>query len=291
MAANDDLQKKIERIANLPTLPEIVLRVRKIVNSPTTSSQDLANVVGQDLALSAKIIRLANSAFYGVPRSVTNINSAIVVLGFKVINTIVMSLTVFDRFPHDKRTALFNRAAFWRHCTSCALISRFMAERMSVSFPFDAEDAFCAGLLHDIGKVVMEQYLHEDFHRALLHAKKSSAPLYCAEKETLGYTHADVAQWLTSNWGLPSPLQLPMVYHHSPQQARSCNAMVTLTHWADHLCYELKLTIDEVYASPPLDRVSTARLAISEDDVERVKLRLVNELDKVDIFCGIACGE
>jgi HD-like signal output (HDOD) protein len=288
MKALNTLQEKIKRISNLPTLPEIVMRVMRIINNPKTSSREVATAVEQDVALSAKIIRLANSAFYGVPKSVTSINGAIVVLGFKVINTIVLSLTVFDMFPCDKRSTLFNRTAFWRHCTSCALISRYLAQRMSAFFPFEAEEAFCAGLLHDIGKVVMEQYLHEDFHKALRHAKARGIPLYQAEKEAIGYAHTDVAQWLTAGWDLPAPLQLPMAFHHDPENTTGCEAMIALCHYADHLCYDLKLTIDETYAAPPLDPSVVRRLRLTEEDVEIVKLRLVNELDKVAIFCGIA---
>ena len=221
MPDSKELHNKIERITNLPTLPEIVTRVMHIINEPTTSAQDVAFAVGQDLALSAKMLRLANSAFYGIPRSITSIHNAVVVLGFKVINTMVLGLTVFDLFPYDKRSALFNRTAFWRHCTSCGAISRFLVDQMTMFFPFDAEEAFCAGLLHDIGKVVMEQYLHEDFHKALRHAKSKKIPLYEAEKEILGYAHTDVARWLTTNWELPGNLLSPIIHHHLHQKQKT----------------------------------------------------------------------
>jgi len=288
MTAKKNLRETIERITNLPTLPEIVVRVLRIVNNPESSSRDLAAAIGQDVALSAKILRLANSAFYGVPRTVTSINGAVVILGFKIIRTIVLSLTVFDMFPGDSKSSLFNRTAFWRHCTSCALIARALAQRLSGIYPFDAEEAFCAGLLHDIGKVVMEQYLHEDLHRALRHAKTSKLPPYQAEILTLGYAHTDVAQWLTERWNLPEALRIPMVFHHDPKSSPQCGAIAALCHYADHLCYNLKLTIDESYTAPPVDDGAAGQLRISDEDIEFVKLRLVDELDKVDLFCGIA---
>jgi HD-like signal output (HDOD) protein len=285
---NDRLQKKIEKITNLPTLPEIVPEIMRIINNPGSSSGDVANAISHDPALSTRILRLANSAFYGIPRSIASINNAIVILGFKVVGTIVVSLSVFDMFPSDKKNDLFNRRAFWRHCTGCGLLCRFLAEKISASFPFDAEEAFCAGLLHDIGKVVMEQYMHDDFHKALLFAKKNHLPQYNAEKETLKYTHADVAGWLTSNWDLPLHLQLPMIFHHEPVSAKSCNAMVNLCHIADRLCYDLKLYVDEAYSPPQLDKTAQTRLCLSDDDIEQVKTRLADELDKVDLFCSIA---
>jgi HD-like signal output (HDOD) protein len=290
MVAKSELQSKIEQISNLPTLPTIVSRVMHIVNDPSSSAGDVAFVVGQDLALSAKILRLANSSFYGVPRTITSINNAVVILGLKVINTIVLSLTVFDLFPHEKKSSLFNRTAFWRHSTSCALICRFLAEKMKKFVLFDAEEAFCAGLLHDIGKVVMEQYMHEDFHRALKHAKHKKLPLFEAEKATLGYAHTDVAQWLTSNWQLPTQLQLPLVYHHDPQRAVDCADIVALCHYADYLCYELKLTIDEDYAPPPLNRNTAELLELAPGDIDDLIQRLSAELERVNIFCDIAQG-
>lgn len=290
MTATKHIQDKIEQITNLPTLPGIVTRVMQIVHDPSSSSSDVAFVVGQDLALSAKILRLANSAFYGVPHTITSIHNAVVILGFKVINTIVLSLTVFDMFPHEKKSSHFNRVAFWRHCTSCGLISRFLSQRLRSFVLFDAEEAFCAGLLHDIGKVAMEQYLHDDFHKALKHAKQKKLPLFEAEKETLGYTHTDVAQWLTASWQLPSQISLPIIRHHDPASVTDHADIVALCHYADYLCYELKLTIDEDYVSPRLCRVAVDRLEISSDDIDALKLVLSDELEKVNAFCEIAVG-
>lgn len=291
MVIKKELQSKIGQITNLPTLPVIVTRVMQIVNNPSSSANDVAFVVGQDLALSAKILRLANSAFYGTPRTITSINSAVMILGLKVINTIVLNLTVFDLFPHEKKSSLFNRTAFWRHCTSCGLICRFLTEHLRKFVLFDAEEAFCVGLLHDIGKVVMEQYLHEDFHKALKHAKHVKIPLYEAEKETLGFSHTDVAQWLLAGWQLPAQLSLPLTCHHDPQHAKECGDIVALCHYADFLCYELKLTLDEDYAPPVLDAASVAALGILPEDIEDLKGRLSMELERMNVFCDIAAGQ
>ena len=290
MTGKTELRRKIEQITNLPTLPEIVSSILRIVNDPETSSKEIARAVSQDPPLSAKILRLANSAFYGMPRSVTSISNAVVLLGTKVIRTIVLSLTVFDMFPGDGHTSLFNRTAFWRHSTSCAFLCRFLAEEMEGVFPFYAEEAFCGGLLHDLGKVVMEQYLHDDFHTALRYAHVKNIPLYNAEIETLGFAHTDVAYWLTSNWDLPASIQLPMVYHHTPSRAYQAKNLVALCHFADHLCFKLKLALEEDFAHPELDAECLKDLAISEEHVEKVSANLAKELDRINLFCDIATG-
>jgi HD-like signal output (HDOD) protein len=288
MQAIRQIRNKIEEITNLPTLPGIVTHVMHIVHDPSSSSHDVASIIGQDLALSAKVLRLANSSFYGMPHTITSIHNAVVILGFKVINTMVLSLTVFDMFPHEKKTSLFNRIAFWRHCTSCGLICRFLSQRLRSFVLFDPEEAFCAGLLHDIGKVAMEQYLHDDFHKALKHAKHKKVPLYDAEKETLGYAHTDVAQWLTANWQLPAAISLSLSCHHDPQNVKDHADIVALCHYADYLCYELKLTIDEDYAPPVLVRPEVDKLGFSSEDIEALTRALADDLEKVNAFCDIA---
>jgi HD-like signal output (HDOD) protein len=288
MEINDQFKDRIQHVANLPTLPQIASRLLRIINDPLTSSNDVAFVIGQDLSLSAKVLRLANSAFYGVPKSITNINSAVVILGLKVLHTIVLGLTVFDMFPENKRTAdLFNRKAFWLHSLSCGLIAKFLASRIRKFILFDPEEAFCAGLLHDIGKVVMEQYLHEDFHQALLTAQKKNISMFEAENETLGYNHTQVAEWLTASWGLPAELQLPLIYHHSPSDAGQFQDIIALCHLSDNLCYELGMN-NEKYIAPKFDIEATQILKLDEKDIDDLKDRFPTEMEKMIVFFDIA---
>ncbi len=291
MQINEQIKDKIQHIANLPTLPQIASHLIKIINDPLTSSSDVAFIIGQDLSLSAKVLRLANSAFYGVPRSITNINSAVVILGLKVLHTMVLGLTVFDMFPENKRTAnLFNRKAFWLHSLSCALISKFLATRIRKFILFDPEEAFCAGLLHDIGKVVMEQYLHEDFHKALETAQREKISMYDAENAILGYNHTHVAEWLTESWGLPSELQLPLLFHHTPSECCQYQDIVTLCHYADWLCYELGMNNDK-YDPPMLDLETIKILKLDNKDVEDLKDLFKKELEKMLVFFDIAMNK
>lgn len=282
------IRDKIQHVPNLPTLPQLASRLLKLINDPLVSTGEIAFVIGQDLSLSAKVLRLANSAFYGIPKSITNINSAVVILGLKVIHTMVLCLTVFDMFPESKKSeALFNRRAFWLHSLGCGIISKFLASRIRKFIMFDPEEAFCAGLLHDIGKVVMEQYLHENFHTALTVAKDKGISMFDAENETLGYNHTQIAEWLTSTWGLPPELQLPLIYHHAPSETIQCNDIVALCHLADHICYDLGLSISQ-HIPPALDQNVMYLLRIEQSDIDDLKERFESELDKIDAFFSVA---
>jgi HD-like signal output (HDOD) protein len=288
MEISQEFKDKIQHVANLPTLPQIASRLIRIINDPMTSSSDVAFVIGQDLSLSAKVLRLANSAFYGVPKSITNINSAVVILGLKVLHTMVLGLTVFDMFPDKKKsTALFDRKSFWLHSLGCGMIAKYLASRIRKFILFDPEEAFCAGLLHDIGKVVMEQYLHEDFHKALEYAQVNNIPIYNAENEVLGYNHCQVAEWLTCTWGLPSELQYPLIYHHTPSDSEQYQEIITLCHLSDWLCYDLGLNNND-YKPPELMQDSFNTLKLEQSDIDSLRERFKSEMDKAVAFIDIA---
>ncbi|NLE00985.1 MAG: HDOD domain-containing protein [Fibrobacter sp.] len=291
MPINEQLKDKIQHVANLPTLPQVASHLLQIINEPLTSSNDVANVIGQDISLSSKVLRLANSAFYGIPRSITNINNAIVVLGFKVINTMVLSLTVFDLFPESTKYAkLFDRKAFWLHSLSCGLIAKSLASKIKKFILFDPEEAFCAGLLHDIGKVVMEQYMHQEFHKALQVAKQKNIPLFEAETQIMGFNHTDVAEWLTSSWSLPLDIQLPLIHHHSLNSIPQYQDIINLCHLSDWLCYETGMMIDNIYAPPVLQESSLTGLMLQESDIETVKKELPEQIEKTSLFFDVAKG-
>lgn len=291
MHINEQLKDRITHLSNLPTLPQVASRLMKIINDPLTSSSDAAFVIGQDLSLSAKVLRLANSAFYGIPRSITNLNNAVVILGLKVINTLVLSLTVFDLFPESRSSAaLFDRKAFWLHSLSCGLAAKLLVSKSKKLILFDPEEAFCTGLLHDIGKVIMEQYFHEDFHEALKTAKSENLPLFKAEQKIMGFDHTDVTQWLTQTWNLPSEIHLPLIYHHKPSKADTHQDIIFLCHFSDWLCYETGMVINKKYPAPDLDPGSVNILQIQPDDILEIKKELGIELKKASTFYELAAN-
>ena len=284
----EELQDRIKTIANLPTLPHIASRLMQIVNSPNTSADTVASLVSQDISLSAKVLRLANSAFYGIPRSINTLNNAVVILGFKIIQTMVLSLTVFDMFARDDDDGgeVFDRNAFWRHSLRCAVLARLLAHRRRRNFALDPEEAFCAGLLHDVGKIVMEQYLNADFRKALHHARINNLSTFEAEREILGYTHCDVASWLTGSWSLPDEIVQPLICHHEPEEATICADSVMICHIADILC---KVSdSDEAAAREGAEALEqkARMLGLSARDLTETVAEVPSELSRAGAFIG-----
>ena len=284
------IQNKIEKIGSLPTLPDIVVRLMQTVNNPTVSSSDIADLISRDISLSAKILRLANSAFYGMPKTITTLNSAIVLLGLRVIATIVLSLTVFDIFPRDRKSTLFNRKAFWYHSIMTGSIAKLIAQRSDSTLHIDPDEAFCAGLLHDIGKIVMEQYFHDDLHAVMGRFVNGTKPLVIVEQEILLFTHADIGRHLTMHWQLPGELFTAIANHHEPMAEGVVDPLTALCHVADRLFYDLELDaqVPPAPAKPPLDTHAFEMIGLSDDEIESLKNSLKIEQMKVEAFYSIA---
>ncbi len=284
--SQDKLRAKIEEISNLPTLPEMAERLMRTINNPKSSARDVTLELSHDQSLSAKVLRLANSAFYGIPRAISNVQNAVVILGSKVIYSIVLSLTVFEMFPKGK--SLFNRHEFWKHAICCATFSKLLALQARRRILFDPEEAFCAGLLHDIGRVVLEQYLHDDFERVLLYTKKREISLLRGEREVLGFDHTEIGKWLIARWNLPDSLIFPIIFHHQPSLSKEAKEVVAMVHLADQLCYEMGLVITDFPFSPPRERGAEELLQLSEIDFDQAKRSTEAELDKIDEFVSLA---
>ncbi|MDR2578955.1 MAG: HDOD domain-containing protein [Chitinispirillales bacterium] len=283
----EELQDRIKTIANLPTLPHIATRLMQIVNLPSTSADVVASLVSQDVSLSAKVLRLANSAFYGVPKSINTLNNAVVILGFKIIQTMVLSLTVFDMFVggDDDSGAVFDRNNFWDHSLRCGVISRMLAHKRRRNFALDPEEAFCAGLLHDVGKIVMEQYLNQDLNRALRHAGANGVSVFEAEKNVLGYTHCDVASWLTGSWSLPDEIVQPLVYHHEPEEAAICADSVVACHIADILS-KIETGAESEAAGQAIETLAPKAdvLGLSAKDLWEILNEVPAEMERASLF-------
>jgi putative nucleotidyltransferase with HDIG domain len=239
---NEESKKRYQRIiqdlGQIPTMPTIAAKVMQIVNDPHSSAEDVAKFISRDVALTSKVLRLANSAFYGIPRTISSVNSAIVILGFNTIRSLVLSASVLKVFPQKPGLAAsFDRKAFWKHSFMVGIASRMVAQIYRKKKLVDMETAFSAGLLHDIGKIILEQFSNDDYVPVLKAAKEQGLPLVMVEKSMLGMSHADVSGMLVDKWQMPNELKGPIVNHHSPLDDKASQDMACIVHYANHLCH------------------------------------------------------
>lgn len=236
-ADSDRYRVIIERIERLPSLPEIVMRLVQVVNSPDTSADDAAELIEKDPGLTSTVLRLANSAFYGIPRSIASVSSAVVVLGFNTLRSVALSATVMEMFGEGGDAATFRRDRFWRHSIVTAMLARNFARRHIHALLIDPESTFCAGILHDIGKLIFEEFVTEECACACRAAREREVPLLQTEQEAMAVTHAQIGRILADRWALPLDLEYAIVHHHDPSGADKARELVTLVHMADQLAH------------------------------------------------------
>lgn len=276
--AGGDARKFVRSIDNLPTLPSIVAKVSEIIESPTASAADINRVIRQDMALSARILRLVNSSFYGFPRRISSITHAVVILGFNTVRNVTLSAFVLDAFA--ARDLPFGHREFWIHSLGTAVAANTLAKRWGAS---EAEDAFMGGLLHDIGKTVLHQYARDDFAAVLKVVKEKDCLIYDAERECIGTTHAEMGGALLDAWHLPPHLVEAVTFHHSPGAAPDSN-LAAVVHLADIFTRALLVGSGGDERIPRASREAWARLALDTAQVGELLQEIAREIRKVDAF-------
>jgi putative nucleotidyltransferase with HDIG domain len=195
---------------------------------------DLVRVLRNDPSLTAKILRVANSAFYGMSGHVESLNAALVVLGMRELMHLVTCISVFHAFPTKPGQPTFDRKAFWVHSAGCGEISRSLTHRLKLRFN---STEFTAGLLHDLGKILLDQYFHDEFMEALRLSYAEELSMVEAEERVFGVNHAEIGLWLAGMWNLPETIRDVITYHHRvPNAKRENQSLVAIVHLANNLC-------------------------------------------------------
>jgi len=201
-----------QRVDDLLTLPGVALQLIERCSDPEVRISDLVSLIGSDQVMAASILRMANSAFYGRPSSVSTLRDAVMVLGLEAVRALCLGIGVHAIFPPAQGEVKAQLEPLWQHCAAVALCAREIARRVRSR---DRERAFVAGLLHDIGQLVLLQYL-PDLYSGVVQAQRGSGrPLHEVERQALGTDHAEVGAWLLERWRLPQELRLPVELHHT----------------------------------------------------------------------------
>lgn len=229
-----DIRSQLKRIDKLAPLPTLMKSILELSENPKTSASKLADVIKTDMSLTAKILKIVNSAYYGFHREIGNINHAVVILGFNEIKNITLAACLIQYFPNggDKH---FNRNEFWIH----ALGAAYTASALSVYSPkVIANDAFVIGLLHDFGKVVLDQHFKESFRMVIEKAVQEKRPLHEVSVELIGIDHTEIGGLVAESWNLPVPLVRAIEYHHNPSLVNRQDHEVHIAHLANYFCHK-----------------------------------------------------
>jgi len=236
-----DIKKITRRIITLPTLPTVAAQLFELVDDEKYERKALEQIVSSDPVLAARLLKTTNAG----GESVTGIHSAISKLGFEQVKDMSLEISMSRAF--ELKNPAMDLQKFWDHCSAVGIVARIVAGEYE---PDLAGDAGTAGLLHDIGKIVLLQYKNKEFEQAINLSKSRACELYLAEKELLGEEHGEIGFSLAENWRLPSAIGEVMQYHHDLAKAQINKPLVTIVSFADVLCRILGAGDGGNYAPP-----------------------------------------
>ena len=234
---NEILKEKVQNIIQLPALPTIAVEVASLIDNPNTSVSKLTQVISSDQVLTAKVLKIANSPFYGFQRKISTLDFAIMVLGFDSLKEILISISLISAFKR-KQDKYFNSKEFWEHSLATGIAARTLARELGYRI---SGESFVAGLLHDIGILVTHQYFHEDYKKIIQRVTEGKAVFQDIEEAVLFATHGEIGGWLAERWNLPEQLIDAIKFHHKPELAEKNPQLTALIHFVDYLCHKLEI--------------------------------------------------
>jgi len=285
MTRKYDPNRMVQGLVKVSSLPSIYLKIESAVNNEKTSSHDIARIVSEDTALASRVLRLANSAMFNFPSRISTITQAVTIIGTRQLKDLILACSVTSVFK-DMPSDLVNMESFWRHSIACAVAARVLSQLRRDN---NVESAFVAGLLHDIGRLILVRELGAEMRQCIEQAKEKSLHLDHVERETFGFDHALLGGLLLKVWKLPPQLVDATYYHHTPSKSMSYPIEASYVHIANLLVSMLCLGTSGDKMIPKLDHAAWTCLGFNVEIVDNV----VEEVNKqyhgaVDFVLGAA---
>lgn len=230
----------VDGSVRLVSLPEVCIRINEMLDDPNVTVASLGSVIIQDTSLTARLLKMVNSSFYGYEAKVETVSRAVTVIGLRELRGLVIAASAIEMFSAVPEASL-NKVRFWRHSLYCGVIARLLAEQCNV---LHSERLFVAGLLHDIGKLIIAQRLPDVTKQILEEVQLCQRPEIEIEKAILGFTHAEVGCELMTAWNMPEALINSVSHHHAPQAAENGVMETCLVHIANCLTDEAENGLD-----------------------------------------------
>ena len=246
-----EIKSVVEKIQSLPTLPKVAIRIIDLASNPEVSMDELSGAIHQDPSLAARVLRIANSSFYGMPRQVDSLQLALVILGLEEVRNLALGITLLNVIKDLDTHVSYDREKFWIHSAGCGIVARAIGRKLQ--FRSHGTD-FVAGLLHDMGKIIIDEYFGSKFILIFNKTFTHKPPMLEAEREILGESHELVGGWLAEKWRLPETLCEAIIHHHDFPSSESWPALkdpgvVALAYIAEAICdrYEIGWDGDSGY--------------------------------------------
>lgn len=286
--SQQEIGRFISQIKDLPTLPTVMEKIVTLTNDPDVSIARVEEAIATDPVISTKLLRIVNSAYFSFFREITSLRQAIVVLGLEATKNLVYGTSIISAFGRESKIKQFPLEGFWRYSVACGNISRTLASLLDYTF---YEEAFLAGLVHNIGKLVIAKYRPEDFEKSIAKAMSDDIPLSEAEQEIIGFDHNEVGHQLAVRWRLPLLLDEIISFNERPAEAENFKEMTSIVRLASLLCRSNGIGVSgepevtwDIQQDIAWSVLSQENEMLEVLDFERFNLTLDEEVEKVESF-------
>ncbi len=256
---------KEELLERLPAIPKVVNEVWRIIDKKNIEPSKVSEIISKDITLSAKVLKLVNSPFYGFPNRISSIRHAVILLGLDTIKGLLISTLVFGKINDEIKD-------MWNHACDCATIAGIIAKVLDIK---EADELTAAGLLHDMAKVIIKNYFPELAKKIKIAKEKEGISEYEAEKKVLGVTHDTINRWIAEKWNFPPLLTDSIVYHHNIKASKKYTYFSAVISLADFLSHLYRLAPDKL-SLPEIDEDLCYILNLDSKTVETI----FSEIDK-----------
>ncbi|PHS68907.1 MAG: phosphohydrolase [Methylophaga sp.] len=265
----------VNKSLELVSPPNTYTQLDALMQDPNSSADDISAVINTDPALATRLLKVVNSPFYGFPSQISTISRAITIIGTRELIHLVLATSVINAFSGIP-SSLINMTEFWRHSLATAVAAKYLAKACGHRA---TEQFFIAGLLHNIGSLILYQSVPELAREAINSSQFGNGVIYEAEQRVLGFNHTHVGQELIKAWRLPKSLEEAARYHHDPSSAEEFAVEVAVVHIADILCSAAQLGHSGDNHVPPLDPAAWDLLNLNEDILSTITQQVVEQVD------------
>lgn len=283
---NANVAKLVQTVGGLITLPDVFIRINRLVQDPNSSNADVAKVVSQDPSFTVRLLQVANSPLYGFSSKIDNVSKAVSVIGMAQISNLALSTSVAKSFA-SMPNELVSMENFWKHSLYCSLSAKILARKVRGC---DPEALFTAGLLHDIGELLIFSRLPKHAKKALLMVidNPDEMPVHLAERKTMGFHHGHVGGELARQWNLPLILEECIAHHHDIQEAKHYPKEAALVHIANVLALMAELDTLDLSDVQPIDPLAWEITGLVADEVIEPTVTEVKQeiVEAIKLFLG-----
>lgn len=274
----DDLKKKIlKRIKDLPPMPKVLFKARKVMDDPKSGFKEIAKIIETDQAIAAKVLKVANSAYYGLSGMVNSIHQATVVLGYETLEQVITMVSSSSLLGKQLKGYALNAGVLWRHSLAVAMASRIIAKKRAPSLE---GDAFSVGLIHDAGKLALDGNILQKKKEIRNYLDNQEMSFLKAEHHVLGFDHTEIAHDLCQKWKLPTDHAEAMRYHHAPEASNN-NQLAHIVHIADYLAKQAEYGTGPAFDNEPLHEESLKELQLKPEQLEEISGEMVDAVEKI----------